>query len=159
LVLSGAFSFQLSISVRNFRTKYKNGEFEIDMLMDSDVISSLFAWTLVLFLIHVCFVAHKILELKFLIWKPHPTNPSDVNANNQNINRIKESSLYEMLFSYNYMKSLLGMVFMDKNGLFQTNFEYMVFTSVYLIHSFYYSANGLINDYIKKVILHFIHKV
>jgi hypothetical protein len=51
------------------------------------------------------------------------------------------------------MKSLLGMVFMDKNGLFQTNFEYMVFTSVYLIHSFYYSANGLINDYIKKVIL------
>jgi hypothetical protein len=27
----------------------------------------------------------------------------------------------------------------------------MVFTSVYLIHSFYYSANGLIGDYIKKV--------
>lgn len=57
------------------------------------------------------------------------------------------------------MKSLLGMVFMDKNGLFQTNFEYMVFTSVYLIHSFYYSANGLIGDYIKKVILHFYHKI
>ena len=119
--------------------------------MDSDVVSSLFAWTLAIFLIQMCFIAHKFLELKFLIWKPHPTNPSEINANNENVNRVKESTLFAMLFNYNYMKSLLGMVFMDKNGLFQTNFEYMVFTSVYLIHSIYCSANGLINDYIKKV--------
>jgi hypothetical protein len=68
------------------------------MLMDSDVVSSLFAWTVMLFLIHACFMAHKYFELKFLIWKPHPTNPSDVNANNQNIERVKESTLYDMLF-------------------------------------------------------------
>jgi len=29
----------------------------------------------------------------------------------------------------------------------------MVFSSVYLIHSFYYSSVGLIDDYIKKVSL------
>lgn len=122
------------------------------MLMDNEVVSQIFAWTLVLLLIHLSFVAHKFFEIKFLIWKPHPTNPSELNAaNNQNANRIKETNLNDMIFSFNYMKSLLGMVFMDKNGLFSTNFEYMIFTSVYLIHSFYYSADGLINDFVKKV--------
>lgn len=85
--------------MRNFRAKYDSREFEIDMLMDSDVVSQLFAWTLVFLLIHLSFVVHKFFELKFLIWKPHPTNPSDVNVvNNQNANRIKETTLNDMIF-------------------------------------------------------------
>ncbi len=121
------------------------------MLMDSDIISQTLSWTLVLWLIQLVYVVHRYMEAQLLIWKPHPSNPSDLNANNEN--RINETNLFSMLFSNNHMKSLLGMVLMDKNGFFQTSFEYMVFTFVYLIHSFSFAADALINDYIKKVII------
>lgn len=50
------------------------------------------------------------------------------------------------------MLSMLGMILMDKNGLFVTSFEYQVFTFVYVVNSFTLAADQLIVDYIKKVI-------
>ena len=152
-MLSGSMCFQGSVALRNFKNKYKNqqAEFDIDVIMDADVFSQSFSWTIVLWTIQLTFIAHKFLETQLLIWKPHPTNPSDLNANN-NANRIKETTIFEMFFSNNHLKSLLGMVLMDKVGLFQTSFEYMAFTFVFLLHSFTFAADALINDYVKKVI-------
>ena len=59
--------------------------------------------------------------------------------------------MFELLFSNNFMKSLLGLVLMDKAGLFATSFEYMIFTLIYLVHSFTLASDAVINDYIKKV--------
>jgi hypothetical protein len=40
------------------------------------------------------------------------------------------------LFRKHYMLNMLGMILMDKNGLFVSTFEYQVFTLVYVVGSF-----------------------
>jgi hypothetical protein len=40
------------------------------------------------------------------------------------------------LFKKHYMLHMLGMILMDKNGLFVSTFEYQVFTLVYILNSF-----------------------
>jgi hypothetical protein len=87
------------------------------MLMDGDIVSQTLSWTLVIWIIQLNYIVHKFMEAQLLIWKPHPSNPSDLNPDN-NANRIKETTLFEILFSNNHMKSLLGMILMDKQGLF-----------------------------------------
>jgi len=49
------------------------------------------------------------------------------------------------------MLNMLGMILMDKNGLFVTSFEYQVFTLVYIANSLTLGANELIFNYTKKV--------
>ena len=40
------------------------------------------------------------------------------------------------LLKKHYMLNMLGMILMDKNGLFVTTFEYQVFTLIYVLSSF-----------------------
>lgn len=64
MMLSGSMCFQGSVAIRNFKNKYKNqqAEFDIDVIMDADVFSQSFSWTIVLWTIQLTFIAHKFLE-------------------------------------------------------------------------------------------------
>ena len=44
LVLTGAITVQGSFTIRNYRQKYMNQQFEIDMVMDNELVSQTFAW-------------------------------------------------------------------------------------------------------------------
>ena len=49
------------------------------------------------------------------------------------------------------MLSLLSLALMDRNFVLVTAFEYLVFTLVYLLHSFTLASSHVIELYIKKV--------
>ena len=95
------------------------------------------------------------MEISFLEWRPHPSNPQHPNqaANEATLN---ESTIMSKLFEMHYMMNLLGLFLMDKNFIFMTSFECMIFLMVYVIHSFTIASEKLISDFNKKVSFNFV---
>jgi len=114
------------------RIRQKKMRGDLDMLLDFDVVPLQFQWLLVITLSHLALLAHRVMELRLL-------------QGNQ------EGSVFQSLIRNNHLVSLLSLVFMDRNYVFMTALEYLVFTLVYLIHSFTYASSFVIELYIKKV--------
>lgn len=88
-------------------------------------------------------VGLKLLEMNLLEWKPNPSNPNDDGSH--------ETTILEAIYSKHYFMGLLGLLTMDKNSIFGSSLEYMVFTFVYLIHSFLLASDHVLSEYNKKV--------
>lgn len=65
---------------------------------------------------------------------------------------MHESTILEYIFRKHHFTSLLGLLIIGGASVFATSFEYMVFVTVYTVHSLILGSDYVMERFNKKII-------